>query len=244
MTDSLFGPFRPGKPRALDCTDGLATGLPSPNYSYIQKVSNNDPTAPMPNPYSKPQCKPWYHSTAQIDSLRVNTSIVGNGIINIAGAITSAGTITAPTFQGNINVQSWKGFDIKHPNKEGHRLRHICMEGPEAGVYIRGRCKGTTITCPSYWQGLVDPETISVNLTPIGTYQELFVESIEWGKRIQIRNNLSGPIDCFYTITAKRIDGEPLVVEYEGDTPAKYPGSADQFSISGYDYDVRGQKKK
>ena len=33
-----------------------------------------------------------------------------------------------------INVQSWKGFDIKHPNKEGHRLRHICLEGPEAGV--------------------------------------------------------------------------------------------------------------
>ena len=33
-----------------------------------------------------------------------------------------------------INSQSWKGFDIKHPNKEGHRLRHICLEGPEAGV--------------------------------------------------------------------------------------------------------------
>jgi len=244
MTDSLFGPFRPGKPGPQDCSDGVAKGLASPNYSYIQKASNNDPAAPMPNPYSKPQCKPWYHSTAQIDSLRVNTSIIGNGIINITGAITSAGTITAPTFQGNINVQSWKGFDIKHPNKEGHRLRHICMEGPEAGVYIRGRCKGTTITCPSYWQGLIDPETISVNLTPIGAYQELFVESVEWGKRIQIRNNLSGPIDCFYTITAGRIDGEPLIVEYEGDTPAQYPGGSDQFSISGYDYDVRGQKKK
>ena len=40
------------------------------------------------------------------------------------------------SFSGStINVQSWKGFDIKHPNKEGHRLRHICLEGPEAGVY-------------------------------------------------------------------------------------------------------------
>ena len=34
-----------------------------------------------------------------------------------------------------INVQGWKGFDIKHPNKEGHRLRHVCIEGPEAVSY-------------------------------------------------------------------------------------------------------------
>ena len=32
-----------------------------------------------------------------------------------------------------------ENLDIKHPNKEGYRLRHICMEGPEAGVYVRGR---------------------------------------------------------------------------------------------------------
>ena len=230
MTDSLFGPFKPGSPGKQDCSDGVATGQPSGNFSYIQKASNNDPTAPEPNPYSKPQCTPWYHSTAQIDSLQINTNLTS-----------PSATITNIT--GNINVQSWKGFDIKHPNKEGHRLRHICMEGPEAGVYIRGKCKGTTITCPAYWQGLVDPESISINLTPIGCYQELFIESIEWGKRIQIKNNLGGPIECFYTVTAQRIDGEPLVVEYEGETPAKYPGSSDQFSISGYDYDVRGQKK-
>ena len=238
MTDSLFGPFKPGSGGAApDCTDGPVGGVPSTIFSYIQKPSNNDPGAPQANPYSKPACQPYYHSTAQIDQLQVNTNLTG-------ATATFSGTVTAPTFQGNINVQSWKGFDIKHPNKDGHRLRHICMEGPEAGVYIRGKCKGTTITCPPYWQGLVDPETISVHLTPVGSYQELFIESIEWGKRIQVRNNLGGPIECFYTITAQRIDGEPLVVEYEGETPAKYPGSSDQFSISGYDYDVRGQKKK
>ena len=237
MTDSLFGPFKPGPPGNQDCSDGLAKGIPSGNFSYIQKYNNNDPKAPKPNPYSKPQCEPYYHSTATIDQLDITTNLTG-------ATAQFSGTVTAPTFQGNINVQSWKGFDIKHPNKEGHRLRHICMEGPEAGVYIRGKCTGTTITCPTYWQGLVDPESISVNLTPIGCYQELFVESIEWGKRIQIRNNLGGHIECFYTITAQRIDGEPLIVEYEGETPAKYPGSSDQFSISGYDYDVRSQKTK
>ena len=41
------------------------------------------------------------------------------------------------SFSGStINVQSWKGFDIKHPTKEKHRLRHVCVEGPEAAVYL------------------------------------------------------------------------------------------------------------
>jgi len=37
-------------------------------------------------------------------------------------------------------------------------------------------------------------------------------------------------------VKASRIDGEPLIVEYEGETPKDYPGDFSQFSISGYDY--------
>ena len=37
---------------------------------------------------------------------------------------------TYSTFRGSINVQGWKGFDIKHPTKENHRLRYVCLEGP------------------------------------------------------------------------------------------------------------------
>ena len=44
------------------------------------------------------------------------------------------------------------------------------------------------------------------------------------------------PIHCFYHIFAERKDINPLVVEYEGETPADYPGDPSQFSISGYDY--------
>ena len=146
-------------------------------------------------------------------------------------------------FQGNINVQSWKGFDIKHPNKSNHRLRHICLEGPEAGVYFRGRLTGKNIiNLPDYWDGLVDPETITVTLTQIGSSQDLIIDAIEWGKRVKVRSGNGTNIDCYYVIHAARIDGEPLIVEYEGETPAEYPGDDKQFSISGYDYDARGDK--
>ena len=136
-----------------------------------------------------------------------------------------------------INTQGWKGFDIQHPNKKGHRLRHICVEGPEAAVYVRGTLKDSNfIQLPEYWKGLVDPESISITLTPIGSYQELYIKNIEWGQKVTVMNSTSGSIHCFYSIWASRIDGEPLVVEYEGEDPSSYPGSSEQFSISGYDY--------
>ena len=164
-----------------------------------------------------------------------NISITGNVVLT--GNLTGTGTCTFPTFQGNINVQGWKGFDIKHPNKKGHRLRHVCVEGPEAAVYVRGTLKNSNIIeLPEYWKGLIDPESISITLTPIGSYQELYIKNIEWGQKVTVMNSTSGSIHCFYSIWASRIDGEPLVVEYEGEDPSSYPGNSEQFSISGYDY--------
>ena len=90
----------------------------------------------------------YYHfvATSFINGNVIATGAhVQNGQVTVNGPVTSTGLVTAPTFKGNINVQSWKGFDIEHPKKENHRLRHICVEGPEAAVYIRGRCKDTSI---------------------------------------------------------------------------------------------------
>ena len=54
-----------------------------------------------------------------------------SAIASLAAKLESGPTankaITKSAFQGPINVQGWKGFDIKHPNKTNHRLRHICV---------------------------------------------------------------------------------------------------------------------
>ena len=207
-----FTPFTPQSVGSQDCSDKQATGQNSTIYSYIQKNDNDDPVEDDIQP---PPCPKRKHTTAQIDSLQVNTSIIGAGSINIDGNLTAGGA---------------KAFDIPHPTKEGHRLRHICLEGPEAGVYIRGTLKGTTITVPEYWKGLVDEESISVHLTPIGSGQNLYVESIEWGRRIQVRNASGGPIECFYLVQGERKDGEKLIVEYEGTSIEDYPGDNSQYS--------------
>ena len=131
---------------------------------------------------------------------------------------------------------SWdkkKEFDIPHPTKNGWRLRHVCIEGPTADVYVRGKLKGSNvIELPEYWKNLVDPETITVNLTPIAAHQELFVDKIEWGTRILIKNNSGSTINCYYTVYGERADTGKNIPEYEG-TYDDYPGDNREYTSSG-----------
>ena len=145
---------------------------------------------------------------------------------------------TYSTFRGSINVQGWKGFDIKHPTKENHRLRYVCLEGPEGGVYHRGILKDSEfIELPDYWKDLVDTKTITVHLTPIGTYQYLYYTVAK--NRIIVKNHSYLPTHCSYIVYGERKDGEPLIPEYKGNSPEDYPGKNDQYSIAGYHYDRR-----
>ena len=126
-----------------------------------------------------------------------------------------------------------KPFDIPHPTKEGWRLRHVCIEGPSADVYVRGRLNNSNvIELPEYWRRLVDPETITVNLTPVGTHQELYVDKIEWGTRILIKNNCGSGVNCYYTVYGERADTDKNIPEYEG-TYNDYPGDNRQYTSFG-----------
>jgi hypothetical protein len=82
-------------------------------------------------------------------------------------------------------------------------------------VYVRGRLfNSNIIELPEYWTKLIDPNTITVNLTPVGNHQKLFVEKIEnncvyVGQEGWFKND----INCFYVVYAERSDIEKLVVE-------------------------------
>ena len=167
----------------------------------------------------------------------VSASVRITNNLNVSQNATIGG-ITRSTFRGSINVQGWKGFDIKHPTKENHRLRYVCLEGPEGGVYHRGILKDSEfIELPDYWKDLVDTKTITVHLTPIGTYQYLYYTVAK--NRIIVKNHSNLPTHCSYIVYGERKDGERLIPEYEGNSPEDYPGKNDQYSIAGYHYDRR-----
>ena len=137
----------------------------------------------------------------------VATNKVGIGTMTPAYALEVNGSFAATT----------KSFVIDHPTKPGMRLRYGSLEGPENGVYVRGRLTGTdTIELPDYWTKLVDPNSITVDITPIGKHQKLFVKDIADNKVVIGNDNLfSKDINCFYTVWAERCDVEKLETEIQ-----------------------------
>tara|TARA_Y100001963_G_scaffold54855_1_gene76754 strand:+ start:452 stop:1237 length:786 start_codon:yes stop_codon:yes gene_type:complete len=117
-----------------------------------------------------------------------------------------------------------KLFDIDHPTKgKGHRLAHACIEGPEVGVYYRGRLRNKkVIELPHYWKGLVHTDSISVQLQPIGAHQDIIIK--RWDDtKIYLQAKANFPIDCFYHVYGERKDVDGLIVEYEGETWEDHP---------------------
>ena len=178
-------------------------------------------------------------SSNPFDSLVVDGhQTINNGNLHTSNLLACTGQGCAWS-SSSINTQGWKGFDIEHPSKEGYRLRHICLEGPEGAIYTRGRVVNkNVIYLPDYWKDLVDYTTISVQLQPIGAHQNVIVKRVE-PTEIHLQAQGGMPINCYYHVYGERTDGDRLVAEYEGKSPEDYPGDNTQYSIAGYHYDRR-----
>ena len=155
--------------------------------------------------------------------------ILGGGL-GVEGNISAGGGVTSDG--GTHLLSAKKNFDIPHPTKEGWRLRHTCPEGPSNDVYVRGRVKNKTeIELPLYWKELVDIQSITINLTPIGAHQDVIIKRWDENK-IYLQAKGGMPIDCFYHVYGTRTDGEDLIAEYQGLTPNDYPGDNREYNIN------------
>lgn len=164
---------------------------------------------------------------AFVEKTAMFKNAIFNGSITANGSLTLAAVGDVATAINLAKTLPAKPFDIPHPSKENHRLRHISLEGPEIGVFYRGKSKSEVIELPDYWVDLVHEDSITVNLTPVGSYQHLYVQSIKDNK-ITVGGGLTinGEIlyNYHYTVFAERKDLDKLVVEYEGKSPKDYPG--------------------
>jgi len=144
---------------------------------------------------------------------------IGNKSIASAGLLLSgaAGGIRMVPADGNVTVvgtisATAKSFDIPHPDKEGMRLIHGSLEGPEHGVYVRGTAKGhgdTTIELPDYWKTLVGND-YTLQLTSYNSSNVYIIEKDETSFTIG-SNSLNYKFDYF--VIGKR---EEIEVEIDG----------------------------
>lgn len=198
----------------------MATGTNSHSFGHGTTVSANNSFAFGPNNtvsaiFAGAIGKDITNSTA--NTIVIGSSqqsvIVGTLFANTAATVNGALTANSVIVNGSL-IATTKSFDIVHPLDPNKRLRYGSLEGPENGVYVRGRLTDQdTIILPDYWENLVAANSVTVHLTSIGAPQHLYVISSN-NTTVVIGSQSNTDIDCYYTITGERQDIDPLVVEY------------------------------
>ena len=213
INGSMFaeGPVVFGRPDAFSEIEGTL---------MVGPIGNNDPDMPED---TSPYKTVLGLSGAQPQALYSKGNLYVEGDIFVTGSVDcfSSGRLEA---RHRVADKSPKLFDMEHPSKgEGHRLAHACTEGPEVGVYYRGRLRNNNvIELPTYWKDLVHTDSISVQLQPIGAHQDIIIK--RWDdEKVHLQSRGPIPIDCFYHVYAERKDVNALVVEYEGKTHEDRP---------------------
>jgi hypothetical protein len=147
-----------------------------------------------------------------------------DGSGGVTAYITLDGSATDIKFSKNVDASSqnivayylegtYKSFLIDHPTQEGKKLRHGCLEGPEHGVYFRGKSSDSVIECPEYWMGLVEEDSVTVQLTAIGPNQNIYVDHIDEDGNIHVGSNTDEPLNYYYTVNGERKGDKVVVVE-------------------------------
>ena len=209
----------------------------SPNYEAVLNITSNSaeqlPGDQQPACSSSLAMKSDGNLTVAGDSKTSHALLISGGssidTVRIVGDLHVTGSVDCLS-KGRLEQRHSKAdglpaksFDIEHPTKgKGWRLRYVSIEGPESGVYCRGRVKNEKIIrLPEYWKDLVHVDSISVQLQPIGSHQNIIVK--RWDDDFIYLQGQGLPIDCFYHVYGERKDVNPVLVEYEGDSRYDYP---------------------
>ena len=167
-----------GKNHKIDdaekCCIAGGTSLKSNGSSYANSL--------ICGQYNDPGFFPWAKSggtqTVSGTSFRFSVGAgSGDSDNNLGFAVDNVGNIYFGTTAGCSIYQRTsasgstqyhaKSFTIQHPTDDERWLRHGCLEGPEAGVYYRGKDTApTTIKLPEYAPKIAS--NFTVQITPIG----------------------------------------------------------------------------
>jgi hypothetical protein len=114
------------------------------------------------------------------------------------------GINTRPTehlhVDGNIKKTGTVMFVEDHPQDPTTEIVYVCLEGPEAGTYIRGTAQlingEAVINLPEHFSFVTNDEGLTVQLTPVGEWLQLYV--VEKGAQqfiVREANGKSGRFD-------------------------------------------------
>ncbi|HKD10781.1 MAG TPA: hypothetical protein VKE50_01855 [Thermoanaerobaculia bacterium] len=83
---------------------------------------------------------------------------------------------------GDTGATGTKSFIEPHPTDAAKVIRYVSLEGPEAGTYFRGAGRTVhgqaVIEVPESFRLVTDAEGLTIQLTPLGAFAELYAEDV------------------------------------------------------------------
>ena len=184
-------------------------------------MTTSNGTAELGSPeYPLDHCKVYsdiieFYNAAGVLLFTVSPAGIGSFTSEVSAPTGTFGVLNAGDGEfGTLNA-SVKNFNIQHPSDITKRLVHSCLEGPEHAVYVRGRSRSSHVNFPKYWKDLIDPNSITIQATSIGSFGAAPISlSISLFSAIGFDVVASFDYyDFFYTAYATRKDVPPLKVE-------------------------------
>ena len=167
-----------------------------------------------------------YGSNDRLNALILNhASSTNHGWMSVhdSAGINRAGMYVDESGFGRV-FSDFTSFVQKHPTKKDAHIVYVSLEGPEAGMYHRGRVKleagRATIEMPEHFAALASPDTMTVQLTPRSldskglAVSEISADTIEIGELL----NGTGSYEVHFIIHAVRKgyeDHDPVISDEE-----------------------------
>lgn len=127
-------------------------------------------------------------------------------------------TITLDGASGVIAKSGVNGFLIAHPDQDDKEIFYASLEGPEAGLYARGkgRLEGgiAEVRLPPHFRAVARERTLTVQVTPttIKTNGLAVVKKSRRGFTVQELGGAEGETSFDWFAVAERGDIDPIVV--------------------------------
>ena len=95
--------------------------------------------------------------------------------------------------------------------KTQDELDYSGLLGLQSKVFCNGQLKNNDIIeLPEHWKKLIDENSISVHLTPVGANQSIFVKGVQDNK-VMLTAHGGFPINCYYMVIATLHEGVDVV---------------------------------
>ncbi len=137
------------------------------------------------------------------------------GDLEVNGGLNITGTLNV---DGDLNVKGIKNFVQPHPGDPFKEIVYTCLEGPEAGTYVRGSASLTNgeaiIELPEHFRMVTGVNGVTAQVTPRGEWLQLYVVTAD-ARRLVVRDaqGKNGQFDYLVQGVRKGYENQQVIRE-------------------------------